>query len=57
MPLAHANESTEFAFVRVSSPDDTKEGQPQQVNYTFTAADLPTIKGEILARYASSFSA
>ena len=50
-------ESTEFAFVRVEQPDDTKEGQPQQVNYTFSAADLPTIEGEILARYASSFSA
>ena len=55
--LVQGYESTEFAFVRVEQPDDTKEGQPQQVNYTFTAADLPTIEGEILARYASSFSA
>ena len=55
--LMQGYESTEFAFVRVEQPDDTKEGQPQQVNYTFTAADLPTIEGEILARYASSFSA
>ena len=43
--------------MRVEQPDDTKEGQPQQVNYTFSATDLPTIEGEILARYASSFSA
>lgn len=55
--LMQGYESTEFAFVRVEQPDDTKEGQPQQVNYTFTAADLPAIEGEILARYASSFSA
>ena len=55
--LMQGYESTEFAFVRVEQPDDTKEGQPQQVNYTFTTADLPTIEGEILARYASSFSA
>ena len=55
--LMQGYESTEFAFVRVEQPDDTKEGQPQQVNYTFSAADLPTIEGEILARYASSFSA
>ena len=55
--LMQGYEFTEFAFVRVEQPDDTKEGQPQQVNYTFTAADLPTIEGEILARYASSFSA
>lgn len=54
--LMQGYESTEFAFVRVEQPDDTKEGQPQQVNYTFSAADLPTIEGEILARYASSFS-
>ena len=55
--LMQGYESTEFAFVRVEQPDDTKKGQPQQVNYTFTAADLPAIEGEILARYASSFSA
>ena len=55
--LMQGYESTEFSFVRVEQPDDTKEGQPQQVNYTFTAADLPAIEGEILARYASSFSA
>ena len=55
--LMQGYESTEFAFVRVEQPDDTKEGQPQQVNYTFTAADLPAIEGEILAHYASSFSA
>ena len=55
--LMQGYESTEFAFVRVEQPDDTKEGQPQQVNYTFTAADLPAIEGEILVRYASSFSA
>ena len=55
--LMQGYESTEFAFVRVEQPDDTKEGQSQQVNYTFTAADLPAIEGEILARYASSFSA
>ena len=55
--LMQGYESTEFAFVRVEQPDDTKEGQPQQVNYTFSAADLPAIEGEILARYASSFSA
>ena len=55
--LMQGYESTEFAFLRVEQPDDTKEGQPQQVNYTFSAADLPTIEGEILARYASSFSA
>ena len=55
--LMQGYESAEFAFVRVEQPDDTKEGQPQQVNYTFSAADLPTIEGEILARYASSFSA
>ena len=55
--LMQGYESTEFAFVRVEQPDDAKEGQPQQVNYTFTAADLPAIEGEILARYASSFSA
>ena len=55
--LMQGYESTEFAFVRVEQPDDTKEGQPQQMNYTFSAADLPTIEGEILARYASSFSA
>ena len=55
--LMQGYESTEFVFVRVEQPDDTKEGQPQQVNYTFSAADLPTIEGEILACYASSFSA
>lgn len=55
--LMQGYESAQFAFVRVEQPDDTKEGQPQQVNYTFTAADLPAIEGEILARYASSFSA
>ena len=55
--LMQGYECTQFAFVRVEQPDDTKEGQPQQVNYTFTAADLPAIEGEILARYASSFSA
>ena len=55
--LTQGFDEVELAFVRVEQPDDTKEGQLQQVNYTFSAADLPTIEGEILARYASSFSA
>ena len=45
--LMQGYESTEFAFVRVEQPDDTKEGQPQQVNYTFTAADLPAIEDDM----------
>lgn len=55
--LVQGYSGVDFAFVRVEQLDQQKEGQPQQVNYTFAAADLPTIEEEILARYASSFSA